>query len=129
MTSETPRPGAVLLAAAALERVEFDVLAATITIAASGTRLVFRGVRATNLLAPWDGARGSVEYVRVADVVAGELCLELRVRYATVPRNYRLVCKSVVRESARSGPVSRGSRRKSAGRPGRSRAGRPRSRP
>jgi hypothetical protein len=66
-------------------------------------RLVARDVRATNLLGPWDGATGVVEWITVAAVAAGETCVEMRVRWATVPRHYRLVACSIEIERLESG--------------------------
>jgi hypothetical protein len=90
-----PKAGELLLRDAPLERVEFAPDDAALILAAGGRRVRFAGVRATNFLAPWDGTPGTVEWLRVASAGAGEICLELRVRWREVPRVYRMVCASV----------------------------------
>ena len=87
--------GDVLLADVELAGVELDVERGSARIRAAGASLEFEAVRATTLLSPWDGARGRIEHVKVLAIDAGEICLEVRVRYETVPRNYRVVCGSV----------------------------------
>jgi len=93
-----PKAGDVLLAAAPLERVEFAVVDGAILLVAGGRRVRFGSVRATTFLGPWDGTPGAVEWLRVVAADAGELCLELRVRWREVPRVYRMVCASVTIE-------------------------------
>jgi hypothetical protein len=83
--------GAILLRDVALESVLLDVTRGRIELRCEGTTLVFEGVRATTLLGPWDGARGRVEEARVVAVEPGSTCVEVRVRYETVPRVYRIV--------------------------------------
>ena len=91
------RRGRVVLAGARLESVELDVARGVARLRCEGTTLEFGRVRATTLLAPWDGAPGTVERVTIVAADAGELGLEVRVRYSTVPRVYRVVCGSVRR--------------------------------
>jgi hypothetical protein len=93
-----PKAGDVLLADASLERVEFAVADGAILLVAGGRRVRFGSVRATTFLAPWDGTPGTVEWLRVVAAGAGELCLELRVRWREVPRLYRMVCAGVTIE-------------------------------
>jgi len=88
-------PGDRLLVEEELAALRFDVRAGTLELVTARHRLRAREVRATNLLGPWDGAPGVVEWLAVAAVAAGETCVELRVRYATVPRHYRLVARSI----------------------------------
>ncbi|MSR45724.1 MAG: hypothetical protein EXS13_01430 [Planctomycetes bacterium] len=85
--------GAVLVVEEVLETVALDVAIATLRLRTARHELCARGVVATNLLGPWDGAPGVVEWLRVVSIAAGETCVELRVRYATVPRHYRLVAR------------------------------------
>lgn len=87
--------GAVLVVEEVLEAVAFDVAAATLRLRTARHDLCARGLVATNLLGPWDGAPGVVEWLKVVAVAAGETCVELRVRYATVPRHYRLVAREL----------------------------------
>lgn len=89
------KAGDVLLESAPLERVEFAFDDGAILLAAGGRRVRFEGVRATNFLGPWDGTPGRIEWLRVAGAGAGELCLELRVKWREVPRVYRMVCAGV----------------------------------
>lgn len=100
MTEGAPaaKAGDVLLADAPLERVEFAVDDGAILLSAGGRRVRFGSVRATTFLGPWDGTPGAVEWLRVVSAGAGELCLELRVRWRDVPRVYRMVCASVTVE-------------------------------
>ncbi len=93
--SRTLAPGQRPLVEEELSGLQFDVRAGTLELLTARHRLHARDVRATNLLGPWDGARGVVEWLEVAAVAAGETCVELRVRYATVPRHYRLVARSI----------------------------------
>jgi len=89
--------GAELLAEAELERVELDVKRGRARIECTGASVLISGLRAGTLLSPWDGAPGVVEHLRVVAIDAGEICLELKVRYATVPRVHRIVCTDVRR--------------------------------
>jgi hypothetical protein len=98
--SESVRAGDVLLEQRPLERVELDVARGTATLCCSGATLRFEGIAATTLLGPWDGARGVVEHATVVAVEAGQVCVEVRVRFATVPRVYRVVCARVSRGAA-----------------------------
>ena len=90
--------GTCLLEGCELRRVELDLTERRARLVCEGATVAFEGVRAATLLAPWDGATGIVEELRVVAVAAGEICLELRVRYATVPRVHRVVCTDVRRE-------------------------------
>lgn len=96
--------GATLIADEALVGVELDVARATLRLRCARTELVAEGVVGTNLLGPWDGATGVVEWLRVVGVEAGETCLELRVKYATVPRHYRLVARNVTLRAVSASP-------------------------
>jgi len=96
--------GATLIADEALLRAELDVARATVRLGCARSELVAEGVVATNLLGPWDGAAGVVEWARVVAVEAGETCVELRVRFATVPRHYRLVAKRVALRRVSASP-------------------------
>ena len=87
-----PRAGDELLRGGALERVAFDPRRAAVELVVAGRRCVFEEVRATTLLAPWDGTPGTVEWLRVVAADAETLALELRVRWRDVPRVYRMVC-------------------------------------
>jgi len=60
-----------------------------------GGEVAFRRVHSGNLLGPWDGTPGRVEWLALRRRDAGFLFLELRVRYPEVPRNYRMVCGEV----------------------------------
>jgi hypothetical protein len=107
MSSRTERPaesrssdcarsaGEFLLRDAALRSVAIDVERGRIRLRCERTTVTFDGIRATTLLGPWDGASGEIEHVKVLSVDAGETCLEVRVRFATVPRVYRVVCREV----------------------------------
>lgn len=86
--------GEVLLAGAELLAVELDVDHGRARLVCTSATLEFEGVRATTLLAPWDGNRGTVEQAKVVAQDAGELCVEVRVRFVTVPRVYRVVCRA-----------------------------------
>ena len=90
-------PGEVLLAERALRSVELDARRGRALLRCEGVSLCFERVHATTLLGPWDGAPGTVEHVKVVAAGAGEICLEVRVRWATVPRVYRVVCAAVRR--------------------------------
>ncbi len=87
--------GATLLAGEALERIEIDVVGSRVLLDFERTRIEAFGVVATTLLAPWDGATGVAEWLRVEAVQGGEVCLELRMRYVTVPRHYRLAARRI----------------------------------
>jgi hypothetical protein len=90
-----PKIGDVLMRDAPVERLEFAIGEGCVQLSAGGRRVRFEAVRATNLLAPWDGTPGTVEWLRVVGVDAREICLELRVRWRDVPRVYRMVCAAV----------------------------------
>lgn len=92
-----PRPGEVLLAGVRLLAVELDVASGCAWLRCEGGGLELERVHATNLLSPWDGAPGQLEHVKVLEIEAGLAALEVRVRYATVPRVYRVVCGGVRR--------------------------------
>jgi hypothetical protein len=92
------KAGDVLLEGVALERVEFALDDGAILLTAGGRKIRLEGVRATNLLGPWDGTPGRIVWLRVAGAGADELCLELRVQWREVPRVYRMVCAGVALE-------------------------------
>jgi len=92
-----PRTGEVLLADAALQSVELDVDRGRARLRCREAELEFEGVRATTLLGPWDGAPGIVEHARVVASEPQGICVEIRVKYSTVPRVYRVVCTAVRR--------------------------------
>lgn len=87
--------GEPLVAGEALRRVELDVARGTLRIEFERSVLDAAQLVATNLLGPWDGAPGVAEWVRVVAEQAGETCVELRIRYATVPRHYRIAARDV----------------------------------
>jgi len=90
-----PRAGDELLRGGALERVAFDPVGGSVELVVSGRRCTFEAVRATTLLAPWDGTPGTVEWLRVVAADEASLALELRVQWLEVPRVYRMVCGAV----------------------------------
>ena len=96
-----PRAGEEPLRGGALERVVFDPDRARVELVVAGRRCVFEEVRATTLLAPWDGTPGTVEWLRVAAADETTLALELRVRWREVPRVYRIVCGALRLDAAR----------------------------
>ncbi len=82
------------------------LLSITLDFASSAARLQLEEecvsleeVRSATLAAPWDGTACKVEYLRIVDRSAGELCVELRVRYSEVPRTYRIVCGQLHRRA------------------------------
>ena len=89
------RVGDELLRDACFDRLEIEPAHGAVRIDAGGRRVTFEGVRATTLLAPWDGTPGSIEWLRVVAVDADSVCLELRVAWREVPRVYRMVCAAV----------------------------------
>lgn len=95
-----PKSGDVLLRDAPLERLEIAVDDGAILLTAGGRRVRFEGIRAATFLGPWDGTPGRVEWLRVVGVDAGEVCLELRVKWREVPRVYRMVCGRVAVDDA-----------------------------
>jgi hypothetical protein len=92
--SRRPAAGEILLRERSLRAVELDVRRARARLRCADVTLTLEGIRATTLLGPWDGATGTVEHVKVVAVAAGAICVEVRVRYVTVPRVYRVVCRA-----------------------------------
>ena len=93
-----PSPGDVvepLLRGAPLDRVEIDVTGARVVLRADGRRVEFRGVAAANVLGPWDGTAGIVDQIRRVASVGDRRCFEICVRFAAIPRVYRVVCSSI----------------------------------
>lgn len=96
--------GATLVAGEALLGVTLDVAGGRLVVDFERTRIEARELVATTLLAPWDGAPGVAEWLRVEAVQGGETCLELRMRFTTVPRHYRIAARQVtVSERPRDG--------------------------
>ncbi len=77
----------------ALGAVRIDLPARWIELSLEGGSLLFTEVISSNLLGPWDGAEGTIEDIEVVDQDADVLCLEIRVRFTSVPRRYRVVCR------------------------------------
>lgn len=87
--------GARLLLEEPLEWLGVDVRTGSIELRTERHVVLAAQVCAANLLGPWDGATGVVEWLEVVAIEGGAICVELRVRFATVPRHYRLVARSL----------------------------------
>ena len=58
-------------------------------------RLHFEGVLSSTLLGPWDGHPARIEWLVRRSVAEQRCAFELRLLYPEVPRNYRIVARSV----------------------------------
>ncbi len=96
--------GETLVADAPLRRIELDLGAGSLRLHLDSVVVECSGIVATNVLGPWDGTPGIVEWLRVVAIEEGATCLELRVRFTVVPRVYRLVARSVRVVPARNQP-------------------------